>query len=78
MKREPCRKPAETKKRSTVALAQEAVRKGEESGNSRRCAKCVSTCDADAILLKVEQVGGYRLPHGARELLFPQLENGNG
>jgi phosphoribosyl-AMP cyclohydrolase len=51
-------------------------RKGEESGNTQKVREIRIDCDADAILLKVEQVGGIACHTGRESCFFRKLENG--
>ena len=51
-------------------------RKGEESGNVQRVLEIRLDCDADAILLKVEQGGGIACHTGRESCFFRKLENG--
>jgi phosphoribosyl-AMP cyclohydrolase len=51
-------------------------RKGEESGHTQKVREVRIDCDADAILLKVEQVGGIACHTGRESCFFRKLENG--
>jgi phosphoribosyl-AMP cyclohydrolase len=51
-------------------------RKGEESGNVQKVVEVRLDCDADAILLKVEQAGGIACHTGRESCFFRKLENG--
>ncbi|MGH8704745.1 MAG: phosphoribosyl-AMP cyclohydrolase [Burkholderiales bacterium] len=51
-------------------------RKGEESGHVQRVVEVRLDCDADAILLRVEQVGGIACHTGRASCFFRKLENG--
>ena len=51
-------------------------RKGEESGHVQKVRELCIDCDADAILLKVEQVGGIACHTGHESCFFRKLENG--
>jgi phosphoribosyl-AMP cyclohydrolase len=51
-------------------------RKGEESGNAQRVVEIRLDCDADAILLKVEQAGGIACHTGRESCFFRKLEKG--
>ena len=51
-------------------------RKGEESGHVQKVIEVRLDCDADAILLKVEQVGGIACHTGRESCFFRKLENG--
>ena len=51
-------------------------RKGEESGHVQRLKELRIDCDADTVLLKVEQVGGIACHTGRRACFFQRLEDG--
>ena len=51
-------------------------RKGEESGHVQKLRELRLDCDADALLLKVEQVGGIACHTGRESCFFRKLENG--
>jgi phosphoribosyl-AMP cyclohydrolase len=51
-------------------------RKGEESGHVQKVVELRLDCDADALLLKVEQVGGIACHTGRESCFFRKLENG--
>ena len=51
-------------------------RKGEESGHVQKVREVRLDCDADAILLMVEQVGGIACHTGHERCFFRKLENG--
>ena len=55
---------------------QKLWRKGEESGHVQRVLEIRLDCDADAILLRVEQVGGIACHTGRESCFFRKLENG--
>ncbi len=50
--------------------------KGEESGNSQRIVEIRVDCDADVILLRVEQYGGITCHTGRRRCFFRVLKQG--
>lgn len=50
--------------------------KGEESGYVQKVAELRLDCDADAILLRVEQVGGIACHTGRERCFYLKLENG--
>ena len=52
-------------------------RKGEESGHVQKLRELRLDCDADAILLIVEQVGGIACHTGRESCFFRKLENGH-
>jgi phosphoribosyl-AMP cyclohydrolase len=51
-------------------------RKGEESGHTQKVRELRLDCDADAILLRVDQVGGIACHTGRESCFFRKLENG--
>jgi phosphoribosyl-AMP cyclohydrolase len=51
-------------------------RKGEESGHVQRVVEVRLDCDADAILLRVEQAGGIACHTGRESCFFRRLEDG--
>ena len=51
-------------------------RKGEESGHVQRVREVRLDCDADAVLLSVDQVGGIACHTGRESCFFRKLENG--
>ena len=51
-------------------------RKGEESGHVQRIVELRLDCDADALLLKVEQVGGIACHTGRESCFYRKLEDG--
>lgn len=51
-------------------------RKGEESGHIQHLKELRIDCDADTVLVKVEQVGGIACHTGRRSCFFQRLENG--
>jgi len=51
-------------------------RKGEESGHVQKVKEIRIDCDADAVLLRVEQVGGIACHTGHERCFFRKLENG--
>ena len=50
--------------------------KGEESGHGQRLVELRLDCDADAVLLKVEQAGGIACHTGRESCFFRKLEDG--
>jgi len=52
-------------------------RKGEESGHVQKLKELRIDCDADTVLLKVEQVGGIACHTGRRSCFFRKLEQGD-
>ena len=51
-------------------------RKGEESGHVQKLVELRLDCDADAVLLKVEQAAGIACHTGRESCFFRKLENG--
>ena len=51
-------------------------RKGEESGNVQEVREVLVDCDADAILLKVHQVGGAACHEGYASCFFRKVGQG--
>jgi len=51
-------------------------RKGEESGHVQRLKEVRLDCDNDAVLLRVEQVGGIACHTGRQHCFFQRLEDG--
>ncbi len=51
-------------------------RKGESSGHEQLVSEIRFDCDADVILLKVEQRGGIACHTGRRSCFYRKLENG--
>jgi phosphoribosyl-AMP cyclohydrolase len=51
-------------------------RKGEESGHVQKVLEVRLDCDADTILLKVEQAGGIACHTGRESCFFRKLEDG--
>ena|SRR5271165_4630129 len=52
-------------------------RKGEESGNVQEVKEIYLDCDADTILLKVNQVGGAACHEGYASCFFRRIEGDN-
>ena len=51
-------------------------RKGEESGNVQEVKSIHVDCDADAVLLKVNQIGGAACHEGYKSCFFRELTGG--
>jgi phosphoribosyl-AMP cyclohydrolase len=51
-------------------------RKGEESGNVQEVKDIYVDCDADAVLLKVNQIGGAACHEGYKSCFFRKLDQG--
>jgi phosphoribosyl-AMP cyclohydrolase len=56
---------------------QKLWRKGEESGHVQSIREIRLDCDADVILLSVEQVGGIACHTGRERCFYRQLQDGN-
>ncbi len=52
-------------------------KKGEESGHVQKVREMRLDCDEDALLLRVEQVGGIACHTGRQRCFFRRYENGN-
>lgn len=52
-------------------------RKGEESGHVQIVKEIRVDCDADAVLLKVEQLGGAACHAGYRSCFYRRVDGGN-
>lgn len=50
--------------------------KGESSGHLQIVREVLIDCDGDAVLLKVDQIGGIACHTGRRHCFFRKLENG--
>lgn len=50
--------------------------KGEESGHVQKVHELRLDCDADVILMTVEQIGGIACHTGRHDCFFQKLENG--
>src|SRR6056300_1534929 len=50
-------------------------RKGEESGNVQQLRELRIDCDADTVLIKVEQVGGIACHTGRRHCFFQRVDD---
>ncbi len=77
MNRDALQKTAETQQAVYWSRSRQRLwRKGEESGHVQKVREVRIDCDADAILLKVEQVGGIACHTGRESCFFRKLENG--
>jgi len=77
MNRDALKQTAETKRAVYWSRSRKKLwRKGEESGHVQKVLEVRIDCDADAILLKVEQVGGIACHTGRESCFFRKLENG--
>lgn len=57
---------------------QKLWRKGEESGNVQELKALFYDCDADTLLVKVNQVGGAACHEGYRSCFFRQIDPATG
>ena len=77
MNRDALQKTAETNQAVYWSRSRKKLwRKGEESGNTQKVREIRIDCDADAVLIKVEQVGGIACHTGRESCFFRKLENG--
>ena len=74
MNREALRETAETRQAVYWSRSRNKLwRKGEESGNVQKVVELRLDCDADAVLLKVEQIGGAACHEGYKSCFFRQV-----
>ena len=77
MNREALQQTVETKQAVYWSRSRKRLwRKGEESGHGQRLVELRLDCDADAVLLKVEQAGGIACHTGRESCFFRKLEDG--
>ena len=77
MNRDALQKTAETQEAVYWSRSRRKLwRKGEESGHVQKVREVRIDCDADAILLRVDQVGGIACHTGRESCFFRTLENG--
>lgn len=77
MSREALKETVETKQAVYWSRSRNKLwRKGEESGHVQRVLEVRLDCDADAVLLKVEQAGGIACHTGRESCFFRKLEDG--
>ena len=77
MNREALQETAQTKRAVYWSRSRKKLwRKGEESGHVQKVREVRIDCDSDAILLKVEQVGGIACHTGRESCFFRKLEGG--
>ena len=78
MNRDALKETAETQRAVYWSRSRNKLwRKGEESGHVQKVLEVRIDCDADAVLLKVEQVGGIACHTGRESCFFRKLENGS-
>ena len=77
MNRDALQQTAETKQAVYWSRSRQKLwRKGEQSGHVQKVREVRIDCDSDAILLKVEQVGGISCHTGRESCFFRKLEGG--
>jgi phosphoribosyl-AMP cyclohydrolase len=77
MNREALKETVETKQAVYWSRSRGKLwRKGEESGHAQKVLEVRLDCDADAVLLKVEQAGGIACHTGRESCFFRKLEDG--
>jgi phosphoribosyl-AMP cyclohydrolase len=77
MNRDALKETAQTKRAVYWSRSRKKLwRKGEESGNVQRVVEVRLDCDADAVLLRVEQAGGIACHTGRESCFFRKLEGG--
>ena len=77
MNREALQKTVETRQAVYWSRSRKKLwRKGEESGHVQKVREVRLDCDADAVLLSVEQDGGIACHTGRESCFFRRLENG--
>jgi phosphoribosyl-AMP cyclohydrolase len=77
MNREALKRTAEGKEAVYFSRSRDKLwRKGEESGHVQKVREIRIDCDADAVLLQVDQVGGIACHTGHERCFFRKLENG--
>ena len=77
MNRDALQKTVESKEAVYWSRSRQKLwRKGEESGHVQKVLEVRLDCDADAVLLKVEQAGGIACHTGRESCFFRKLEDG--
>jgi phosphoribosyl-AMP cyclohydrolase len=77
MNREALQKTVETKQAVYWSRSRKKLwRKGEESGHVQQVREVRLDCDADAVLLSVQQEGGIACHTGRESCFFRRLEDG--
>jgi phosphoribosyl-AMP cyclohydrolase len=77
MNREALQKTVETRQAVYWSRSRKALwRKGEASGHTQNVREVRLDCDADAILIKVEQEGGIACHTGRESCFFRRLDDG--
>jgi len=78
MNEESLRKTLETGEAVYWSRSRGLWHKGEESGNTQLVRELRIDCDGDAVLLKVEQVGGAACHTGKRSCFFRRSDRASG
>ena len=77
MDREALKRTVETREAVYWSRSRKKLwRKGEQSGHAQKVLEVRLDCDADAVLLMVEQQGGIACHTGRESCFFRKLENG--
>ena len=77
MNREAFEETVRTKRATYFSRSRNRLwRKGEESGHVQEVRGIYIDCDADAVLLKVEQIGGAACHEGYKSCFFRELDEG--
>jgi len=77
MNAESLAKTIETDKATYFSRSRQALwLKGETSGHFQNVKEILVDCDADTLILKVEQVGGIACHTGARSCFYRKIEGG--
>jgi len=75
MNQEALERTLATKKAHYFSRSRQRIwQKGEESGNIQNVKAVLLDCDSDAILLKIEQIGGAACHTGRRSCFFKDIE----
>ena len=79
MNEEAYRETLETKRVVYFSRSRQKLwRKGEESGNVQELSAIYFDCDADTLLVKVNQIGGAACHEGYRSCFFRRIDTDNG
>ena len=77
MNRDALRRTAETGEAVYWSRSRRKLwRKGEESGHVQRVREILLDCDEDAVVIRVEQVGGIACHTGRHSCFFQRLDDG--
>lgn len=78
MDREALKRTVETREAVYWSRSRKKLwRKGEQSGHAQKVLEVRLDCDADAVLLMVEQQGGIACHTGRESCFYRKLENGS-